>query len=46
VVLAHGREKKVLAEMSMGGSVYGTITPANGALFLTARNRLFAIADK
>ncbi|MBK5256956.1 MAG: PQQ-binding-like beta-propeller repeat protein [Vicinamibacteria bacterium] len=45
-VLVHGREKKVLAEMNMGGSVYGTLTPANGAMFLNTQNRLFAIAVK
>ena len=30
VVLAHGREKKVLAEMNMGSAVYATVVPANG----------------
>lgn len=43
VVLAHGREKKLLAEMNMGGSVFGTVTPANGRLFLNTQTRLFAI---
>ncbi len=45
-ILAQGREKKVLAEINMGGAVYGTITPANGAIFLNTQNRLFAIAAK
>ena len=45
-VLRHGREKKVLAEMNMGGAVYGTITPANGAIFLNTQTQLFAIAVK
>jgi outer membrane protein assembly factor BamB len=44
VVLAHGREKKVLAEVNMGGPVYGTVTPVNGALFLNTQNRLFAVS--
>jgi outer membrane protein assembly factor BamB len=44
VVLAHGREKKVLAEINMGGPVYGTVTPVNGALFLNTQNRLFAVS--
>src|SRR5687767_7356126 len=45
-VLAHGREKKVLAEMNMGSSVYATVTPARGTIFLNNRNQLFAIANK
>ncbi len=43
-VLAHGRDKKVLAEMNMGGSVYGTVTPAHGTIFLNTQTQLFAIA--
>ncbi|MFN0168126.1 MAG: PQQ-binding-like beta-propeller repeat protein [Bryobacteraceae bacterium] len=46
VVLAHGREKKVIAEMNMGSSVYATAVPANGALLLMNRNQLFALAEK
>jgi outer membrane protein assembly factor BamB len=46
VVLAHGKEKKVLAEMNMGSAVYGTIVPANGVLFINNRSQLFAIAQK
>ncbi len=45
-VLAQGREKKVLAEMNMGSSVYATVTPAHGTIFLNNRNQLFAIANK
>jgi outer membrane protein assembly factor BamB len=45
-VLAHGREKKVLAEMNMGSSVYATVTPAHGTIFMNNRNQLFAIANK
>ena len=44
-VLAHGKEKKVLAEMNMGSSVYATVTPAHGTIFLNNRNQLFAIAE-
>jgi outer membrane protein assembly factor BamB len=44
VVLQHGKEKKVLAEMNMGSAVYGTVVPANGALFLNNRNQLYALA--
>ena len=46
VVMAHGKEKKQLAEMNMGSAVYGTIVPANGALFINNRSQLFAIANK
>jgi len=45
-VMAHGREKKLLAETNMGSAVYGTITPANGVIFLNTQTRLFAIAAK
>ena len=45
VVLQAGKEKKVLAEMNMGSSVYSTPVPANGALFITNRNQLFALAE-
>jgi hypothetical protein len=44
VVLAHSKEKKVLAEMNMGSSVYSTAVAANGALYLANRNQLFALA--
>ena len=38
-----GKEKKVLAEMNMGSSVYSTPVPANGVLFIANRNQLFAL---
>ncbi|HVR70975.1 MAG TPA: PQQ-binding-like beta-propeller repeat protein [Vicinamibacteria bacterium] len=46
VVLQAGKEKKVLAEMNMGSSVYSTPVPANGTLFIANRNRLFALAER
>jgi len=46
VVLQHGKEKKVLAEMNMGSAVYATVVPANGTLFLNNRNELYALAIK
>jgi outer membrane protein assembly factor BamB len=46
VALLHGKKKEVLAEMNMGSAVYGTITPANGAIILNNRNQLFSIATK
>jgi outer membrane protein assembly factor BamB len=44
VVMQAGKEKKVLAEMNMGSSVYSTPVPANGVLFITNRNQLFALS--
>jgi outer membrane protein assembly factor BamB len=44
VVLAHGKEMKVLAEMNMGSAVYSTVVPANGVLFMNNRTQLFALA--
>ena len=46
VALVHGKKKEVLAEMNMGSAVYGTITPANGAIIINNRNQLFSIATK
>jgi len=46
IVMAHGKEMKVLAEMNMGSAVYSTAVPANGTLFLNNRSQLFAIAVK
>lgn len=45
VIMQTGRTKKVLAEINMGSSVYSTPIPANGALFITNRNQLFALAE-
>ena len=42
-VLQHGKQKKVLFEANMGSSIYSTPVPANGALFISNRNQLFAI---
>ena len=46
VVLQHGKELKVLAEMNMGSAVYSTVVPAHGTLFVNNRSQLFAIAVK
>jgi outer membrane protein assembly factor BamB len=46
VVMAHSKEKVVIAEVNMGSAVYATVTPANGTLFLNNRSQLFAIANK
>ena len=46
VVLEAAKQKKLIAEMNMGSSVYATPVPANGALFLMNRNQLYALAEK
>ena len=46
VVLEHGREMNVLAEMNMGSAVYATVVPAHGALFVNNRTQLFALASE
>jgi outer membrane protein assembly factor BamB len=44
VVLQHGKEMKLLAEMNMANAVYATPVPANGALIFNNRNTLFSLA--
>jgi outer membrane protein assembly factor BamB len=46
VILAHGKEKKLINTINMGSAVYGSVVPANGTLFVMNRNQLFAIAAK
>jgi outer membrane protein assembly factor BamB len=43
VVMQPGKELKVLGEMNMGSSVYATPVAANGALFISNRNQLYAL---
>ncbi len=45
VVLQAGKEKKLIAEMNMGSSIYSSAVPANGALFIMNRNQLYALAE-
>ena len=44
-VLEHGTTMKELAVNEMGDSVYTTAVAANGILYITNRNTLFAVAD-
>jgi outer membrane protein assembly factor BamB len=44
-VLQAGKELKVISEMNMGSSVYSTVVPANGVLYVNNRNQLFALAE-
>jgi outer membrane protein assembly factor BamB len=45
VVMQPGKEVKVISEMNMGSSVYSTVVPANGTLFVMNRNQLWALAE-
>jgi outer membrane protein assembly factor BamB len=45
VILAEGREKKLIAELSLGNSVYSTAVAANGKIILANRNQLFALGS-
>jgi outer membrane protein assembly factor BamB len=45
VVMQPGREVKIISEVNMGSSVYSTVVPANGALYLMNRNQLWALAE-
>jgi outer membrane protein assembly factor BamB len=45
VIMAEGRTKKVIAELNMGSSVYSTPVPANGALFISNRNQIYALSE-
>jgi outer membrane protein assembly factor BamB len=45
VVLEASKEKKLIATMNMGSSVYATAVPANGTLFIMNRNELWALAE-
>lgn len=45
LVFAQGKEKKLLATNNMGNSVYTTAVPANGVLYVTNRNSIYAIAE-
>ena len=44
MIMQHGKDKKVLAEINMTSAVYATPTPANGTLYLNNRTQLFALA--
>jgi outer membrane protein assembly factor BamB len=46
VILQHGKEKKQIAEINMGSSVYCTVIAANNALIIANRNQLFSIANQ
>ena len=43
VILGAGRQKKEIAEINMGSSVYCTPVAAKNTLYIVNRNQLFAI---
>jgi len=43
VILKAGPEEEVINELNMGSAVYSTPAPANGVLFIAARDRLYAL---
>jgi outer membrane protein assembly factor BamB len=45
VIMQEGKTKKVIGEINMGSSVYSTAVPANGALYISNRNQLYALAE-
>ena len=45
LIMEAGKQEKLIATFNMGSNVYSTPVPANGTLFLTNRNQLFAIAQ-
>jgi len=45
LIMQEGKTAKVISEINMGSSVYSTAVPANGMLFITNRNQLFALQD-
>jgi outer membrane protein assembly factor BamB len=46
VILATGKEKKVLQTMNMASAVYSTPVPANNALIIMNRNQLYSLVAK
>jgi outer membrane protein assembly factor BamB len=42
-VLEHSKTMKLVSEQNMGSSVYATVVPANGVLFVMNRNQLYAL---
>jgi outer membrane protein assembly factor BamB len=46
LIMEAGKQEKLLATINMGSSVYSTPVPANGTLYVTNRNQLFAIGRK
>jgi outer membrane protein assembly factor BamB len=46
LIFKHGKEKQAIGEIDMGGKVRAMPTVANGVLYVTTENKLYAIANK
>jgi outer membrane protein assembly factor BamB len=46
LIFAHGKEKKILAEIDMQGKVRATPVAANGVLYIMTENKLYAISNR
>jgi outer membrane protein assembly factor BamB len=46
LVFAHGREKQLLGTAQLDGPVSGSPVAANGVLYVTTMNRLYAVRDE
>jgi len=46
VILKTGKTEEVVTEIMMDGSVYGSLVPANGVLYIATRNQLIALEQK
>ena len=46
LVLEAAKEKKLISTINMGSSVYATVVPANGTLFVMNRNELWALSER
>jgi len=45
LVFEAAKEKKLISQINMGSSVYATVVPANGVLFIMNRNQLWALSE-
>jgi outer membrane protein assembly factor BamB len=45
IIMQAGKVKKVISEINMGSSVYSSPVPANGSLYISNRNQLFALKE-
>jgi len=46
VIFAHGKEKKIIRQVSMEETVHSTPVVVNGVLYVTTRSKLYAIAKQ
>jgi outer membrane protein assembly factor BamB len=45
IIMQEGKTEKVIGEYNMGSSVYSTVVPANGTLYIVNRNQLYALKE-